>query len=118
SPPPNTIFVRATVPLQCVSIPPPEDWKSLQRITTDDVLVERLIAELSLRIPALKDERKPLRIVLFTESDTTYSRAIKEEFAGQLAAKYKNVGLEVYSHLRALDGKPDEPRAPETTETS
>jgi hypothetical protein len=118
SPPPNTIFVRATVPLQCVSIPPPEDWKSLQRITTDDVLVERLVAELSLRIPALKDERKPLRIVLFTESDTTYSRAIKEEFAGQLAAKYKNVGLEVYSYLRALDGKPDEPQAPETTQTS
>jgi hypothetical protein len=88
SPPSNTIFVRATVPLECVSIPPPEDWKSLQRITTDDVLVERLVEELSLRIPALKDERKPLRIVLFTEFDTTYrqddQRGIRRSASGEI----------------------------------
>ena len=45
-------------------------------------------------------------MVVFTESDTTYSRAI----TGELAKQLKNIKLEIYSYLRALDGRPDEPR--------
>jgi hypothetical protein len=93
-----------------------EDWASLQKITTDDALIKSLVAELSLRIPALNGPRKAPapRVVVFTESDTTYSRAITNELAAQL----KNVTLEIYSYLRALDGRPDEQRNPETGEDS
>jgi hypothetical protein len=116
SPPPNTRFLRATVPLKDLPSPPPnsEDWASLQKITTDDALVKSLVAELSLRIPALNVPRKAPHVVVFTESDTTYSRAITKELADQL----KNVTLETYSYLRALDGRPDEQRNPETGEDS
>jgi hypothetical protein len=118
SPPPNTSFLRATVRLDDLPSPPAnwEDWASLQKITTDDALIKSLVAELSLRIPALNGPRKAPapRVVVFTESDTTYSRAITNELAAQL----KNVTLEIYSYLRALDGRPDEQRNPETGEDS
>ena len=116
SPPPNTSFLRATVCLDDLPSPPAqsEDWALLQKITTDDALIKSLVAELSLRIPALNDPLQVPRMVVFTESDTTYSRAITGELANQL----KNVKLEIYSYLRALDGRPDEPRNPETGEAS
>jgi hypothetical protein len=116
SPPPNTGFLRATVPLKCLANPPPKGWESLQKITTDDNLVKALVRELSLRIPALNDRSKAPRVVVFTESDTTYSRAITRQLANKL--KKKNVTLEIYSYLRALDGRPDEARLPETGESS
>ena len=116
SPPPNISFLRATIPLKRLPIPPPAAWASLQKIMTDDALVKSLVAELSLRVPALNDPCKAPRVVVFTESDTTYSKAITAEFADQL--KDKKVALETYSYLRALDGRPDEPRIPETGEGS
>jgi hypothetical protein len=116
SPPQDTAFLRATVCLEDLPNPPahPEDWAPLQKITTDDALIKSLVDELSLRIPALNDPRQVSRVVVFTESDTTYSRAITEELAAQL----KNVTLETYSYLRALDGRPDEQRNSETGEDS
>jgi hypothetical protein len=116
SPPTNISFLRATVPLKRLAKPPPEAWASLQKITTDGVLVKSLVDELSLRIPALNHTSKTPRVVVFTESDTTYSRAITGKLADQL--KKKNVTLEIYSYLRALDGRPDEPRIHETGEAS
>ena len=110
SPPSNISFLLATVPLKRLPKPPPEAWASLQKITTDDVLVTSLVDELSLRVPALNDPCQKPRIVVFTESDTTYSRAITRELADQLRGRNKNIALESYSYLRALDGIPDEPR--------
>ena len=118
SPPANISFLRATVPLERLAKPPPEGWALLQKITTDDFLVQSLVDELSLRIPALNDPCQKPRIVVFTESDTTYSRAITAELADQLKVKNKNVALETYSYLRALDGRPDEPQLPEAGDSS
>jgi hypothetical protein len=115
SPPENIAFVRATVPLKRLPIQPSCEWKSLQKITTDKVLVKALVGELSRRIPALNDDSKA-RVVVFTESDTTYSRAITAELRDRL--KKKDVTLEIYSYLRALDGRPDEPQIPGTGEDS
>jgi hypothetical protein len=112
TPPPNTSFVRATVPLKSDL----KDWTRLQKITTDDILVRSLVSELSRRIPALHDPKKAPRVVVFTESDTTYSRAITGELRKCL--EQKNVKLEIYSYLRALDGRLDEPRLPESGENS
>jgi hypothetical protein len=108
SPPLNTSFVRATVPLKSDL----KAWTPLQKITTDDVLVRSLVSELSSRIPSLNDPSKTPRVVVFTESDTTYSQAITAELRKRL--EEKNVKLEIYSYLRALDGREDEPRLPES----
>jgi hypothetical protein len=118
SPPPNISFLRATVPLERLAKPPPEGWALLQKITTDDFLVQSLVDELSLRIPALNDPCQKPRIVVFTESDTTYSRAIKAELKKQLKDKNPKVSVKIYSYLRALDGRPDEPQLPEAGESS
>jgi hypothetical protein len=112
SPPPNTSFVRATVPLKSDL----KAWTCLQKITTDDVLVRSLVSELSRRIPALHNRKKAPRVVVFTESDTTYSRKITEQLRRFL--ERKNVKLEIYSYLRALDGRSDEPQLPESGENS
>ena len=117
-PPDRASFLRATVPLERLPKPPPKEWKSLQKITTDDHLITSLVDELSLRIPALNDPCQKPRIVVFTESDTTYSRAITAELTYQLKVKNDNVAPETYSYLRALDGIPDEPRIHETGGTS
>lgn len=79
--------------------------QSLRPITSDDVLVDALLSELSLRIPALNRPSTPLpRIVVFTELDTNYSRAIASQLREKFAGKAR---LDVYSYLRGLDGRPD-----------
>jgi hypothetical protein len=113
-PPKNTAFLRATVRLERLPSPPPhpELWASLQKITTDDKLVESLFRELCLRIPALNDPCKAPRVVVFTESDTIYSKAIVDELKKQLQQANAMSNVEVYTYLQALDGGPEEARAP------
>ena len=97
-------FMLATMPIPSPSPAPPP---SLRPIVTDDVLVKRLAAELKLRIPALNCENKASqsspRIVIFTESDTKYSRAILSELRKQLP----NSRQKIYTYLRGLDGRQD-----------
>jgi hypothetical protein len=98
-------FMDATMPVS--PTPPP----LLRPIVTDDVLVGRLADELKLRIPALNlpysDPADKPRIVIFTESNTKYSRAITRELANQL----QNTRQEVYTYLRGLDGRSDDLRS-------
>jgi hypothetical protein len=122
-------FMRATILgkdleyLGMAATAPPSP--SLQKITTDNFLVEALVRELSLRIPALnntskapRDTSKLPRVVVFTESDTNYSRAIEHELNVDLTKENMNVKLDVFSYLRALDGRPEETRAPAMSEAS
>jgi len=113
SPPQHAVFLRATARLRTQNW---KVWKSLQRITSDKILVKALVDELSRRIPGLHDRRKPPRIVVFTESDTTYCRRIRDEL--QYRLKVKHVIPEFYSYLRALDGRRDEPRLPGSEDNS
>ena len=103
----NVSFMRATIPFKYLQN---QDTRagSLRRITGDDQLVPKLVGELCLRIPSL-NAGKPVaerpRVLIFTESDTSYSRAIASEVTdalGQLAR------VEVYSYLRGLDGRPED----------
>jgi hypothetical protein len=88
---------------------------SLRPITTDDFLIDALVQELSLRIPALNSQTKLLpRIVVFTESDTNYGRAITSELQEKFAGK---AYVAVYSYLRGLDGRAESASAPAETET-
>lgn len=118
---PDISFMRATIPIKRLR-PNGSDVipLSLHPITSDDVLVDALFRELSLRIPALnrtspkhapsdshdasaQSAGLPL-IVVFTESDTNYSRAI----ASELREKFgERATLAVYSYLRGLDGRPE-----------
>jgi hypothetical protein len=111
-------FMRATMP---IPTPSPALPASLRPIVTDDVLVQRLADELKLRIPALNVEctdpaKKPSdkkpdplcpRIVIFTESNTKYSR----EIASELKKRLPNTRQEVYTYLRGLDGRSDDIRS-------
>jgi hypothetical protein len=104
---PEISFMRATMPIDSRSPAPPP---SLRPITTDDVLVGRLADELKLRIPALNStgpDPVPPRIVIFTESNTKYSREIVSELKRQLP----NTRQEVYTYLRGLDGRSDDVRS-------
>jgi hypothetical protein len=112
-------FMRATMPIPS---PSPALSPSLRPILTDDVLVQRLVDELKLRIPALNVEckdsvKKPSdkkphpcpRIVIFTESNTKYSR----EIAFELKKRLPNTRQKIYTYLRGLDGRSDDiPSAP------
>jgi hypothetical protein len=118
-------FMRATMPIPS---PSPAPSPSLRPIVTDDVLVGRLADELKLRIPALNVEctdpaKKPSdknpdplcpRIVIFTESNTKYSREIASELKKQLP----NTRQEVYTYLRGLDGRSDDIRSTTAPENS
>ena len=109
SPQPCMLFMRATIPSADLDLPQ-SGRPFVQKVTTDDKLVDALFRELCLRIPALNDKNKALRLVVFTESDTIYSKAIVHELEKQL--EQTKVRLEVYSYLQALDGRPEEARAP------
>ena len=81
---------------------------SLRRISGDDQLVPKLVGELCLRIPSLNAAKSPIkrpRVLIFTESDTSYSRAIASEVTDALS---KLAQVEVYSYLRGLDGRPED----------
>jgi hypothetical protein len=104
----DTSFMQATIPtagLRNQPAPPPSC-----RITTDDVLVDALVKELRLRIPALNraagSNYDPPRIVVITESDTSYSQAIYKELREKFQDKRNGpVDLEFFSYLRGLDGR-------------
>lgn len=106
-------FMRATFPSKSL----PGDARRLIHfpILTDDFLVEALVNELSLRIPQLNRDKGTSRIIIFTESDTKYSRTIASEFADKLKGRAR---LEVYSYLRGLDGRPEELRIPVKAENT
>lgn len=100
----DTFFMQATIsPTQLGN--EPESWRS-QGITTDDLLVDALLKELSVRIPALNraacSHDDPPRIVVITESDTGYSQAIYKELEKKFRDK---ANLEFFSYLRGLDGR-------------
>ncbi len=125
SPKQSISFMRATIPLARLGVPDSGTWSPLQKITPDNVLVEALVEELSLRIPALnntskvpRDTSKVPRVVVFTESDTNYSRAIEGELDVSLTKENVNAKLDVFSYLRALDGRSEETRAPAVSESS
>ena len=124
SPLPNTTtsFVRATIPLNHLrpavvtstsTAPPP-----LRPIRTDDLLADAIVGELLLRIPLLNRDPKAgtevqrPRVVIFTESDTNYSRAIAAEVKAKIGLRAPAAAVEVYSYLRALDGRPEDVRTP------
>ena len=103
----NVSFMRATIPFKYLQN---QDTRagSLRRITGDDQLVPKLVGELCLRIPSLNDGKlaaeRP-RVLIFTESDTSYSRAIASEVTNALSPLAR---VEVYSYLRGLDGRPED----------
>ncbi len=104
----NVSFMRATIPFKYLQNQNTACARSLRRIIGDDQLVPKLVGELCLRIPSLNGAKcaaeRP-RVLIFTESDTSYSRAIASEVTdalGQLAR------VEVYSYLRGLDGHPED----------
>jgi hypothetical protein len=104
----NVSFMRATIPFKYLQNQDSSRALSLRRISGDDQLVPKLVGELCLRIPSLnaaKSAAERPRVLIFTESDTSYSRAIASEVTdalGQLAR------VEVYSYLRGLDGRPED----------
>jgi hypothetical protein len=104
----NVSFMRATIPFKYLQNQNTSRARSLRRISGDDQLVPKLVGELCLRIPSLnaaKSAAERPRVLIFTESDTSYSRAIASEVTdalGQLAR------VEVYSYLRGLDGRPED----------
>ncbi|HZE13149.1 MAG TPA: hypothetical protein VE086_05285 [Chthoniobacterales bacterium] len=101
-------FMRATIPTAHLQSPNRSGLEYLRRITGDDKLVPALVGELCLRIPALnriaRSEQLP-RIILFTESDTSYSRAITSDVS---AAVEDHAQVEVYTYLRGLDGRAED----------
>ncbi len=108
-------FTRATIRKEdvCDNV---EDCipRSLRSITADDVLVDALFNELALRIPALNGHPRLLpRIVVFTESDTNYSRGIASELRERFEGKAR---LQIYSYLRGLDGRPENATPPSARE--
>jgi len=103
----NVSFMRATIPFKYLQN---QDTRagSLRRITGDDQLVPKLVGELCLRIPSLnagKPTAERPRVLIFTESDTSYSRAIASEVTDALN---QSARVEVYSYLRGLDGRPED----------
>ena len=103
----NVSFMRATIPFKYLQN---QDTRagSLRRITGDDQLVPKLVGELCLRIPSLnagKLAAERPRVLIFTESDTSYSRAIASEVTNALSPLAR---VEVYSYLRGLDGRPED----------
>ena len=113
SPPQSVSFMRATIPLTDLTSgasSPPANRPFVQEVTTDDKLVDSLFQELCLRIPALNDPCKAPRVVVFTESDSIYSKAIVDKLKKQLS-QHTNAKCDVYSYLQALDGSPEEARA-------
>jgi hypothetical protein len=103
----NVSFMRATIPFKYLQI---QDSRAgcLRRITGDDQLVPKLVGELCLRIPSLnagKPAAERPRVLIFTESDTSYSRAIASEVTNALSQLAR---VEVYSYLRGLDGRPED----------
>lgn len=103
----NVSFMRATIPFKYLQN---QDTRagSLRRITGDDQLVPKLVGELCLRIPSLnagKLAAERPRVLIFTESDTSYSRAIASEVTNSLSPLAR---VEVYSYLRGLDGRPED----------
>ncbi|MGH7938015.1 MAG: hypothetical protein ACREFG_05870, partial [Chthoniobacterales bacterium] len=103
-------FMRATIPT-----PEPTPHPNLRRpIITDDLLVQALVRELSLRIPNMDGKD----IVIFTERDTGYSRQIKSELNEQIGKLNEKTNLKFYYYLRGLDGRQEDLPAPSKTETS
>ena len=68
-------------------------------INTDDVLIEQLVAELRLRLPAGADRR----VVLVAERDSLYSQALVNELKERLS-KFHHLAFEVVYFFRGLDG--------------
>jgi hypothetical protein len=102
-------FLRATIPDS--QLPKSERGRahSLRRVMSDDRVIAALADELRLRIPSLNrapgNESKRPRVVLVTESDTTYSRAM----AAEVTKNLKEVAaIEVYTYLQGLDGRPED----------
>jgi hypothetical protein len=70
----------------------------------DDSLVGLIVHELKERLPTLLN-RSSGRIVLLTESDTTYSRGLIEEIKQTLKSEGVSADrVDVYTYLRGLDG--------------
>jgi hypothetical protein len=95
---PEICFMRATIS--------GSKHDEFRGIISDDKLGDALVSELSLRIPALTATAdkgdKPPPILVITESDTRYSRAVFR----QLQEKFKGKAvLFPYSYLRGLDGR-------------
>jgi len=111
-------FLYATMP---ISSSPNVSSPVLRPLVTDDILVQALATELKLRLPALNctkqqgsEELKLPRIVIFTESNTKYSRAMVSE----LGKRLPNTRQEVYSYLRGLDGLASDARSGITSDSS
>jgi hypothetical protein len=113
------LFMRATIPLDDLELgtaSPQPNRPYRQEVTTDDKLVDKLFRELCARIPAMNDKSRPPRVVVFTESDSIYSKAIVRELKKRLIDI--DAKPEVYSYLQALDGRPEAPRAASSVEGS
>ena len=115
----SACLTRANASPSCADnsaeIPGRRGWIELspasRSIRSDDVLVAALVREPFLRIPALLRRSNPLpRIAVFTESDTTYSRAIASELRTQLQ---DHASVEEHSYLRGLDGDKASKAAPQ-----
>jgi hypothetical protein len=88
----------------------------VRTITTDDVMVEKLIAELKLRGVDVVDSWKDDKIVILTEWDSPYARSLAVTFAAKASGRsYASVledpiekwpeWIEWYRYLRGIDGR-------------
>jgi hypothetical protein len=104
------LFVRATLPdavlnevSRTVAVP-------FRGVTSDDTMASMLVEELRLRIPAMSSTKKEGRIVIFTESDTSYGgnlvSCLKKHI--QSSGSQPKVSIEVYTYLKGLDGRAGE----------
>jgi hypothetical protein len=94
----------------------PIGFSFVRTITTDDVIVEKLIAELQLRGVEVVDSWKDDKIVILTEWDSPYARSLAVTFAAKASGQsYASVledpvekwpeWIEWYRYLRGIDGR-------------
>jgi hypothetical protein len=94
------------------------------RMAQDDFhLIDALWRELRQRLPALEQraDHTPGQIVLFTESDTTYSQGIAVDVqtkAAQDPQLDRGLKLRIFTYLRGLDGRQDSRSARATLEAA
>jgi hypothetical protein len=78
---------------------PPVTIDFKRTISTDDVLIKRLVGELQLRLP----EGAHRRVVVIAERDSTYSQLLLSELKFRLR-DFHNLTLDPYYFFRGIDG--------------
>ena len=102
-------FLRASASDSFLAMKKDQDYPVVRLAQTDDRLIEALLRELQSRMPGFLECPEGVNwnkgeVVLITESDTTYSRALVWQFYKSLQKHGCNPPKFVYTYLRGLDG--------------